>query len=294
MNTRQMEYIITIASERNMQRAAQKMFVSQSTLSQTLGKLEKELNCQLFTRDIREMIPTKAGEVYIRAAKEMLEIKKEAYEEIARIANVSQKKYRIGISSQEGMDRFLIASGHLQKAYKDIDIHAIEDNFDGLLEKLMQKKLTFAITTCDSFHQLLLPHKVLKREEIKLVTPENWHPRGLEFCPNEVSWQQLEQERLILPLPKSTIRTMVDKELKQYDVRPIIAIEVGSAESTLRFVRQGNGISYLPESLLKDKTGYFFLSMKPKLIRHLVVIYNEGIDEDPIVRRFMELLMNVE
>ena len=34
--------------------------------------------------------------------------------------------------------------------------------------------------------------------------------------------------------------------------------------------------------------------MKPKLIRHLVVIYNEGIDEDPIVRRFMELLMNVE
>ncbi len=61
MNTRQMEYIIEIANERNMQRAANKMFVSQSTLSQTLSKLEKELNCQLFTRNIREMIPTRAG-----------------------------------------------------------------------------------------------------------------------------------------------------------------------------------------------------------------------------------------
>ena len=172
MNTRQIEYILEIANERNMQRAAQKMFVSQSTLSQTLAKLEKELNCQLFTRNIREMIPTRAGEVYIRAAKEMLDIKKAAYEEIARIANVSQKNYRIGISSHEGMDRFLVASGHLQKTYKDIDIHAIEDNFDGLLEKLMQKKLTFAITTCDSVQMLPLPHKVLKCEEIKLVAPE--------------------------------------------------------------------------------------------------------------------------
>lgn len=294
MNTRQIEYIIEIANERNMQRAAQKMFVSQSTLSQTLAKLEKELNCQLFTRNIREMIPTRAGEVYIRAAKEMLDIKKAAYEEIARIANVSQKNYRIGISSHEGMDRFLVASGHLQKTYKDIDIHAIEDNFDGLLEKLMQKKLTFAITTCDSVQMLPLPHKVLKCEEIKLVAPEGWHPQGLEFCPNEVNWTQLKRERLILPLPRSTTRTMVDKALKQHDIRPIIAMEIGNVESTLKFVSQGNGISYLPESLLTDKTGYYFLSMKPKLLRHLVVIYNEGTDEDPIVHRFMELLTNAE
>lgn len=87
---------------------------------------------------------------------------------------------------------------------------------------------------------------------------------------------------------------MVDKALKQHDIRPIIAMEIGNVESTLKFVSQGNGISYLPESLLTDKTGYYFLSMKPKLLRHLVVIYNEGTDEDPIVHRFMELLTNAE
>ncbi len=226
MNTRQMEYIIEIANERNMQRAANKMFVSQSTLSQTLSKLEKELNCQLFTRNIREMIPTRAGEVYIEAARQVLGIKKAAYEEIARIANVSQKNYRIGISSHEGMDRFLVASGFLQKTYEGIDIHAIEDNFDGLVEKLIQKKLALAITTCDSVQILQLPHHVIKREELKLVVPTDWHPKGLGVCPNEVEWTQLGRERLILPLPKSTTRTMVDRALKRYGVQREIVNEL--------------------------------------------------------------------
>lgn len=43
MNTRQLEYILAIAEEKNILRASEKLFISQSTLSQTLINLEKEL-----------------------------------------------------------------------------------------------------------------------------------------------------------------------------------------------------------------------------------------------------------
>ena len=43
MDTKQIEYIIKIAEENNITRAAEKLFITQSALNQQLLKLEKEL-----------------------------------------------------------------------------------------------------------------------------------------------------------------------------------------------------------------------------------------------------------
>ena len=74
MNTRQIEYILAIAEEKNMQRAAERLFVTQSTLSQTLIKLERELGCQLFVRNSREMTLTQAGQAYVNGGQKILGI----------------------------------------------------------------------------------------------------------------------------------------------------------------------------------------------------------------------------
>ena len=56
-----LNYIITIANERNMTKAAEKLFVSQSSLSYYLSKLEQELGTPLFFRQKNELLPTPAG-----------------------------------------------------------------------------------------------------------------------------------------------------------------------------------------------------------------------------------------
>ena len=50
MDTRQLEYILTIAEEKNLTRAADRLFLTQSALSQQLSKLEAEGLPPLFTR----------------------------------------------------------------------------------------------------------------------------------------------------------------------------------------------------------------------------------------------------
>jgi DNA-binding transcriptional LysR family regulator len=50
MDLKQLEYIIKIAEENNITRAAEKLFITQSALNQQLLKLEKELGTQLFYR----------------------------------------------------------------------------------------------------------------------------------------------------------------------------------------------------------------------------------------------------
>ena len=79
MDTKQIEYILAIAREKNMTRAAQTLYISQPTLSQALAKLEQEIGQPLFQREHSEMLPTQAGLDYIYTAKQVLELKHRLY-----------------------------------------------------------------------------------------------------------------------------------------------------------------------------------------------------------------------
>ena len=67
MDLKQIEYILKIAEEQNITRAAEKLFMTQSALNQQLLKLEKELGTPLFYRSRTSCRPTPAGEIYIEA-----------------------------------------------------------------------------------------------------------------------------------------------------------------------------------------------------------------------------------
>ncbi|NYE08797.1 DNA-binding transcriptional LysR family regulator [Bacillus niacini] len=76
MDVLPLEYMIKIAEENNITKAAEKLFITQSALNQQLLKLEKELGTQLFVRSRSNWHLTQAGEVYIENAKKMIQIQK--------------------------------------------------------------------------------------------------------------------------------------------------------------------------------------------------------------------------
>ena len=63
MDFRQLEYIVAIAENKSISKAAETLFISQSGLNQQLIKLEKEFGLQLFDRNKHFLSPTKAGEI---------------------------------------------------------------------------------------------------------------------------------------------------------------------------------------------------------------------------------------
>ena len=69
MDTHLIEHIIKIAEEKSITKAAEKLYLTQSALNQQLLKLERELGIPLFRRAKTEMIPTQAGEIYLKGAR---------------------------------------------------------------------------------------------------------------------------------------------------------------------------------------------------------------------------------
>lgn len=289
MNTRQQEYILAIAEEENIQRASERLFISQSTLSQTLLKLEKELGCQLFIRTARKMVPTKEGVVYIDGARQMLTIKENTYKNIHNMRNERRTSYRIGVSSHEGIERFLVASSKLQKRMNGIEIYAVEDTYKNLLQKLSDNTLNLLITTWNLLSDIPFPFQVLSEEEIMLVASSGKYPdrtAGNQSIP----WEDLKNESLILTPPGTTLRNMTDAVFSKMMMNPKVVCELNHVPATLRMVEHKHVLAFLPKGLCKPSCQLSYFSLFPKLIRYQIIVYNHETECDEVMQDFIRLL----
>ena len=86
MDTKYLKYVLTIARKKNMTKAAEELYVSQSSLSQYLSRLEQEIGVPLFIRAKGELLLTPAGELYVEAARKVIQIQKDLYHNIKAIS----------------------------------------------------------------------------------------------------------------------------------------------------------------------------------------------------------------
>ena len=72
MNLKDIEYMIKIAEKKNFSTAAKELYITQPALSQTIQKLENELNAKLFARKRNGVILTDAGRLFLQEAQTIL------------------------------------------------------------------------------------------------------------------------------------------------------------------------------------------------------------------------------
>ena len=64
MNFASMDYFIMVAREKSFTKAAQRLYITQQTLSAHIASIEKELGCSLFVRHVPLEL-TYAGQVFL-------------------------------------------------------------------------------------------------------------------------------------------------------------------------------------------------------------------------------------
>ena len=66
MTQNELLYMLTIAEHRTITRAAQELFISQPSLSESLNKVEQEFDTRIFSRTQEGLVPTAFGEHYLQ------------------------------------------------------------------------------------------------------------------------------------------------------------------------------------------------------------------------------------
>jgi len=95
MELSQLEVFLTVARERRFSRAAEKLFRTQSAVSQTIRKLEDELGEPLFDRSSREGVLTDAGQTLKEYAEKLVNLRADAQEALVELRQLQKGKLAI-------------------------------------------------------------------------------------------------------------------------------------------------------------------------------------------------------
>lgn len=106
MDTRQLNYILTIAECGSISKAADKPFISQSGLNQQLQRIEKELGISLFERDTHHLAVTEAGTIFLRYARETLNREKQMHAMISDVMDGNVGEIRVNLAMEQGIELF--------------------------------------------------------------------------------------------------------------------------------------------------------------------------------------------
>ena len=174
MEVKELNYLIAIAEEKSISRAAERLFMAQSSLSQFLKGLESEVGSQLFFRTSTGVRPTESGRILVDYAYRTVSEYHCARDQIQDIRNLEKGRVLMGISTFRGSFLLPPVLNAFHMEYPGIYVEIVEENSMALEQLLQKGEIDLALLVMP-VKQLKGEVELLMQDEICLITRQG-HP----------------------------------------------------------------------------------------------------------------------
>jgi DNA-binding transcriptional LysR family regulator len=247
MDISQLEVFLAVAREGSFSRAADKLYRTQSAVSQAVRKLEGEIGEPLFDRSSREGLLTDAGRVLQEYAEQLLNVRENAREALAELRELQKGKLVIGANEFTALYllRVLAEFGRLHPAIRIMVQRSLGSQIP---DDVLRHNCEFGVLTYDPEDPELTSVTVYSDELILVVPPQ--HPLARE---SRVSIRQLGAESFVAHIVSSPYREKVIQAFKKYKTPLHMGVELPTLQAIKRFVAMGSGVAFLPEISAEDE-----------------------------------------
>lgn len=145
MEIRILRYFLEIAREGSMTRAAERLHISQPTLSKQMKELERELGRKLFIRSNYSVKLSDEGVLLRKRAEDILDMVDKTEEEFRSLSDIAGGDLYIGCAESYLMKYFAHAVQSLRESYPGIRYHFISGGTEQVTERLDKGLLDFAV-----------------------------------------------------------------------------------------------------------------------------------------------------
>lgn len=145
MELRVLRYFLEVAREGNITHAAERLHISQPTLSKQLKSLEEELGKKLFIRGNYNVRLTDEGMLLRKRAEDILDMVGKTEEEFKALGEITGGDVRIGCAESDGMKYLAQRVKSLQERYPRFRLHLYSGNTEDVEERLDRGLLDFAV-----------------------------------------------------------------------------------------------------------------------------------------------------
>lgn len=278
LDVKYLNYILTIAQKKNMTKAAEELFVSQSSLSQYLSKLEQEVGAPLFLRARGELILTPEGELYVEAAKKVIQIQKELYETIRSKNHKSH--ITIGVTSQFGLQLLTRVIPPYKKQFPQVTIEISESNVPAITKMILDESIDCAVMALNDTEAFPRDQIWLTRQEEVFFAIPATHPYHAKNPGQPILQEDLIREfkndHFLLSKKGSTLRVLADSVFSDFQFTPSTMCETNSITATRSMAAMGIGVTFIASSCASDREHVAYYPLKPALYRYQAVVHRKN------------------
>lgn len=290
MDIEQLKYFLAVCDHSHMTRAADALFISQSSLSKHIGQLEKELGVPLFDRTSRNIRITSAGMDFAQYAREEVDRYEAILCKLQGHKEPGQTQIAIGtipILAQYGLHKRLL---DFQKKNPQIRLSLLEEKSDHILKLLDDELVELAIVrtaslTADNY-------KIIPLAEDELVMAcSNQHPLA---AMDNVCLTELAEEKMLL-LDVGTTGNVAVQACQKAGFAPQGEQVFTRIETILGYVAENAGVALLMRRDLNafDCSGISLKEITPQTPSTVALAFPHGHKLSEAARAFRDYLTSL-
>ena len=252
MEFRHLQHFIALAQEGSFTRAARKVNIVQSGLSNSIKELEEELGTRLVERTTRKVSITETGMLFLPHARATLASLEGAVQAVRAQDGVVRGQLRLGIL--QSLEPYLELSPLLKRfrsAFPMVNVSVralISDAVPGLVRS---GEIDLSFHAIIDKHQWpgiqLIPYI---QDSLVAVCPSD-HPLATR---SSVTIETLSNQVFVDLTRDRALRRLIDKVFAQHHLKRTTAFEVSEIHTAMQFVAHGLGVAIAPSALARSST----------------------------------------
>lgn len=261
------KYVLAICREKSFTGAAQKLYISQPSLSVAIRNIEKKIGGPLFERSGSGVKPTEIGNAYIAAARKMQLAEEEFEKQYLDINELQTGKLTVGGTNHLSSYVLPKIITLFRDRFPNVEITLVEANSVRLREMLRNEEVDMIMDNCDDGGELYEEYP-LAREQILLCVPgENPINRELErfqilpetilsgsVSPDRVPTvdiSRFQEEKFILLKNGNDMYSRARAIFEESGIMPDVLFQVDQLNMSFALTESGVGVSFVTDTLFK-------------------------------------------
>ena len=247
MDIRDYEYIVTIAEQKSITRAAAQLFITQSALTKFLQRTERSLGLPLFLKKGNQFLLTEAGQRYVETGRVIMQLDRQLENQLEHEATIQRHRIRLGYGMGRSNQLIEEVFPDFFRKFPDVQISTKAETSRKQMLELQNGRLDFVLVT--NVEQMpgytYLP---VETSRLVLVVPEHSElikeaeEKETFACP-VISVEKLADMPMV-SMPLTTNSGNLARELfKSRQIEPNIILEVSDIRSLMDAVENDIGIA---------------------------------------------------
>ncbi|AOY76506.1 LysR family transcriptional regulator [Clostridium formicaceticum] len=247
MELRQLQYFQMVCQLDTITKAAERLHVSQPSITNAIKNLEGELGIHLFDRNKKQLRLTPEGKVFLTRVNDILSKVEDAVSEMQDYRQLKKGILRIGVPPMIGTFLFPKIFVHFKNLYPQIELHIMEKGSIATTKMIENEELDLAIVIVAQSSALLNSLLILESE--MLVCLSKHHPLNVK---EKLTLEDIKNEPIVMLKEGFYHREKIMAFFNKHGVAPNTILSSSQLDTIKSVVSNGIGISLLLKEIIEN------------------------------------------